>query len=58
MTSEWKGNDLEIRGRGVSGTIVVDADAVFINVKLGFAFAVMAGPIRNAIEEALDEHLG
>jgi putative polyhydroxyalkanoate system protein len=57
LTSNWEGDHLRIRGRGVSGRIVVDADSVEVHVTLGLPMLMMREPIRSAIEESIDHYI-
>ena len=50
-------DDLEFTGTGVDGRIAVTDDAVDIDVKLGFALAMLESQIRSSIETAIDERL-
>ena len=57
LSSEWRGDDLQVKGSGVDGTIAVSEDAIEINFNLGFALKFMEGSIRTAIESTMDKHL-
>ena len=57
LRSEWRDDDLQIKGSGVNGKIAVSEDAVEIQVELGFALILMERSIRVAIENAMDKHL-
>ncbi|MDX1516904.1 MAG: polyhydroxyalkanoic acid system family protein [Woeseiaceae bacterium] len=57
LSSRWSGDDLEFRGSGVSGTIRVEDDSVEVDVRLGLALMMMEGPIRRAVEDAMDSEL-
>ena len=57
LSSEWRGDDLQVKGSGVNGTIAVSEDAIEINFNLGFALKFMEGSIRTAIESTIDKHL-
>ncbi len=57
LHSEWRGNHLHVKGSGASGYLEVDESHIELNIRLGFALAIMEGPIRAAIEEALDHQL-
>ena len=58
LSSEWRGNELLVKGNGVKGQLAVEETSIERYIKLGFALAIMEGPIRSAIEEALDKQLG
>jgi putative polyhydroxyalkanoate system protein len=57
LSSEWRENDLQIKGSGVNGSISVSEDAIEIQVELGFALKIMESSIRSAIEGTMDKHL-
>ena len=57
LSSEWRENDLQIKGSGVNGSISVSEDTIEIQVELGFALKIMEGSIRSAIEGTMDKHL-
>ena len=57
LSSEWRDNDLQIKGNGVVGAIAVSEDAIEIQVELGFALKLMESSIRSAIESTMDKHL-
>ena len=57
LTSEWKGDHLRVRGKGVSGRIVVSDDTVEVHVHVGFAMMMLREPIRSAIENSIDHYI-
>ncbi len=57
LSSEWRGDALQVTGSGVDGTIAVSEDAIEIQIELGFALMLMEGSIRSAIESTMDKHL-
>lgn len=57
LTTQWQGDNLAISGTGIKGQVTVTDQTVELNLKLGFALAIMEGPIRSAIEQNLDDHL-
>lgn len=57
LRSNWRGDNLMVTGRGVTGHLKVAEDEIEIHVKLGFALKLMEGPIRSVIEKAVDEEL-
>lgn len=57
ISSEWQGDNLLVSGNGVTGQVAVDAQSIDMNIRLGFALQLMEGPIRNAIENTLDQHI-
>ena len=46
-----------VSGSGVNGRLLVDDTHFELEIKLGFALKLMEGPIRSAIEKAVDEEL-
>ena len=57
LTSSWQGDYLVVRGNGVNGHLVVAEESIELEIRLGFALKIMEGPIRSAIEHAIDDHL-
>jgi putative polyhydroxyalkanoate system protein len=57
LQSEWRDDDLQIKGSGVNGKIAVNEDAIEIQLELGYALILMENSIRVAIENAMDKHL-
>ena len=57
LTSRWRGDYLIVSGNGVNGQLIVAEESIELEVRLGFALKLMAGPIRSAIESTMDEHL-
>ena len=57
MRSRWQGDVLQVQGNGVKGQLLVDAENMELDVKLGLALKLMEGPIRAAIEATIDEEL-
>ena len=57
LRSSWDGDDLVIKGSGVSGRIVVVEESVNVSIRLSFPLAMMESTIRASIQEALEEHL-
>lgn len=57
LRSHWEGDRLVFDGHGARGDVVIDEEAVELNVKLGFALKFMEPAIRTAIEETLDEQI-
>ena len=46
-----------VSGTGVNGRLEVDDTHFELEIRLGFALKLMEGPIRSAIEKAIDEEL-
>ncbi|NNF40123.1 MAG: poly(3-hydroxybutyrate) depolymerase, partial [Woeseiaceae bacterium] len=42
---------------GVNGHLAVAEESIELEIRLGFALKLMEGPIRSAIESAIDDHL-
>ncbi len=57
LSSEWRGDELQVTGSGVDGMIAVSEDAIEIQIELVFALMLMEGSIRSAIERTMDKHL-
>ena len=57
LRSHWQGDRLVFDGHGARGDVVIDEEAVELNVQLGFALKFMEPAIRSAIEETLDEQI-
>lgn len=57
LTSVWEGDHMRVSGNHVKGRISVAEDEVHIDIKLGLALALLARPIRDGIQQAMDEHL-
>ena len=57
LTAHWEGDDLRVRGKGVSGKILVSADSVEVHVHVGLAMMMFREPIRSAIEGSIDEYI-
>ena len=54
----WKGNTLNIKRTGASGTVEVGDDYVECEVKLGLVLKPMKGMVESELNNALDEALG
>jgi putative polyhydroxyalkanoate system protein len=57
MRWSWHGDHMHVQGNGVNGQLMVEEEALELNVRLGFALKLMEGPIRSAIEQAIDKEL-
>jgi putative polyhydroxyalkanoate system protein len=57
LTSRWEGDHMRVRGRGVSGKILVSDTSVEIRVHLGLAMIMFRESIRSAIEESIDDYI-
>jgi putative polyhydroxyalkanoate system protein len=54
---EWKGDTLEFKRSGASGSIDVTESSVVVDVQLGMALGLMKGKIEEAINNNLDKVL-
>ena len=54
----WKGDEAEVKGTGVSGTVALAEKSVSINLKLGLMVRPLAGKIRETMERQLEKALG
>ena len=57
LRSTWHGDAMKVSGNGVNGQLMVAADSIELDVRLGFALKLMEGPIRSVIEATIDEEL-
>ncbi len=57
LTSRWEGDHLRVRGKGVSGRILVFEDSVEVHVHVGLAMMMLREPIRSAIESSIDHYI-
>ncbi len=57
LTSHWEGDRLRVRGKGVSGKILVFEDSVEVHVHVGLAMMMLREPIRSAIEGSIDHYI-
>ncbi len=57
LRSRWQGDRLIVTGKGVNGHLEVADESIEMVVQLGFALRWLEAPIRNAIENAIDDHL-
>ena len=51
------GDDLKFKGRGVKGTISLDAEHVHLEAELGMFLKVMRASLEDTINRKLDEYL-
>ncbi len=58
LQSVWHGNEMRIKGSGVTGQVAVTDTDIEMNLRLGLALMFMEGVIKSAIEEALDAEIG
>ncbi len=54
---EWNGNTANVKGTGVSGTLVVEEKRVAVNIKLGLLLRPLAGTVRESLEKQLSKGL-
>lgn len=57
VSYHWKGDTLEFRRTGATGSIAVDETKVRVSLKLGLLLSPLSGTIKREIEEALDKRL-
>lgn len=57
LTSEWRGDTLNVKGKGVNGQLRVDDSHFELDLKLGFALKLMEGPIRSVIDKMIEKEL-
>jgi len=53
----WRGDDADIRGTGVTGSVTVRDDTIALRLKLGLLVRPFARKIREAIERQVDKAL-
>ena len=54
---DWRGDEAEVKGTGVTGKLSVADGRIAIDIKLGLLLRPMAGKIRTALERQLDQAL-
>ena len=54
---EWRGDRLNVRRTGATGSIEVEDTQVRIELKLGLLLSGLSGTIEREIEQALDQRL-
>ncbi len=57
VDATWQGDDLQLNGRGVKGTVKVGADRVVVNLDLSMPASLMKGKIEEKIRQGLDKNL-
>ncbi len=57
LTGQWEGDHMRVKGRGVSGKILVSDSSVEIRVHLGLAMMMLRETIRSAIEGSIDDYI-
>lgn len=58
VTLVWEGDRAQVKGKGVSGDVSVDAQSVGLSLKLGLMLKPLKGKIRESIERSVDKALG
>ena len=53
----WRGNEADVKGTGVTGTIALSETHVAVKLKLGLMVRPLAGKIREQMEKQLDQAL-
>lgn len=54
---EWDGDQAQLKGSGVSGSVAVSDAQLAIDIKLGLLLRPMAGKIRESLERQIDRAL-
>ncbi len=57
LSGRWEGDHMRVRGRGVSGKILVSDSSIEIRVHLGLTMIMFREGIRSAIEESIDDYI-
>ncbi len=57
VSYRWSGDKASFRGAGVDGTLSIDGDMISLKVKLGFMAAAFERPLKQAVNEYLDEYV-
>ena len=57
LTSRWEGDHMRVKGRGVSGRILVTEESVEVHVTVGLTMIMLREPIRVAIESSIDHYI-
>ncbi len=57
VTHTWSGDTLEFERSGATGTILVEQNAVTVDVKLGIMLAAFKGEVEKQLKGFLEEHL-
>ena len=57
LTSRWEGDHMRVKGRGVSGRILVTEESVEVHVTVGLPMLMLREPIRVAIESSIDHYI-
>ncbi len=52
----FEGRRAQIKGRGVSGNMVLDGDLISVDLKLGLPASLVAGRVESGIRDALLKH--
>jgi len=53
----WSGNNAQVKGSGVKGTLSVEAGSVCLELSLGLLLRPLSAKIRQAIEDTVDKEL-
>ena len=57
LRGRWDGDHMQVKGRGVSGRILVTETSVEIRVHLGLTMIMFRESIRSAIEGSIDDYI-
>jgi len=58
LSYSWSGDTARFRSSGVEGVLEVEDDRISVKVKLGILASAFERPLRRAVNEYLDEHVG
>lgn len=53
----WQGDTATFSGSGVDGTLSIDKDTIGLKIKLGFLASAFERPLRQAVNDYLDEYV-
>lgn len=53
---QWQGDTFQFSRAGVSGSIVVESDAIRVKAELGMMLSPLKGMVEQEIRRKLDEH--
>lgn len=57
LTSKWEGNTLEFKRSGLTGSLILGATEVSINIKLGIMMSAFANKIKKQLAQSLKDTL-
>jgi putative polyhydroxyalkanoate system protein len=56
MGGQWQGDTFQFSRSGVSGSIAVESDAIWVKAELGIMLSPLKGMVEQEIRRKLDEH--